>query len=127
MVAVAEHLVQVHKRRRFLFLAGPIRHGESVAREREFQDHLKSLLGSHFECAVEYCNFQEEEAWEATARHFFKGKAFDAVVAANDLMAMGALRALAEAGVKVGEDVSVTGFDDTEDSRFSIPPLRLCQ
>ncbi len=123
MIAVADHLVRIHKRRRFLFLAGPQRHGESIAREREFIGHLGRLLGTEYTCVVEYCNFQEDEAWETTARYFFKDKPFDAVVAANDLMAMGALRALAEAGVKVGEEVSVTGFDDTEDSRFSIPPL----
>jgi len=123
MIAVADHLVRIHKRRRFLFLAGPQGHGESIAREREFKNQMKSLLGTQYTCVVEYCNFQEEEAWETTARHFSQGKSFDAVVAANDLMAMGALRALAEVGIKVGEEVSVTGFDDTEDSRFSIPPL----
>lgn len=47
----------------------------------------------------------------------------DAVFCFNDLMALGALRALAERGVRVPDDVAVVGFDDIEDGRFSIPSL----
>ncbi len=123
MIAVADHLVQVHKRRRFLFLAGPAEHVESIDRQREFSQRLDELLGSKYDLQIEYCNFQEEEAYETTRKWFCKEKPFDAVVAANDLMALGALRALSEGGISVPEEVSVTGFDDTEDSRFSIPSL----
>lgn len=123
MGAIVDHLVQIHGRRRFLFLAGPENHSESLAQEAEFNDRLFSLLGKGAVVRIEHCNFQETEAWETTSRLFSQGIPFDAIVAANDLMAMGALRALAEAGVRVPEDVSVTGFDDTDDSRFSIPPL----
>jgi DNA-binding LacI/PurR family transcriptional regulator len=42
---------------------------------------------------------------------------------ANDQMAMGALRALAEAGRAVPDDVSVVGFDDIPEASFSQPPL----
>mgnify|MGYP005844979923 CR=1 FL=1 len=123
MAEIAIHLVNVHQRKKFLFLAGPKNHDESVAREREFTNRLYAILGERAVVRVEYCNFQENEAWETTSRLISEGFSFDAIVAANDLMAMGALRALAEAGIRVPEEVSVTGFDDTEDSRFSIPPL----
>jgi DNA-binding LacI/PurR family transcriptional regulator len=46
-----------------------------------------------------------------------------ALVAGNDQMALGALRALAERGVRVPEDMSVVGFDDLPESRFFQPPL----
>jgi DNA-binding LacI/PurR family transcriptional regulator len=46
-----------------------------------------------------------------------------AVFAANDQMALGALRALAEAGRRVPEDVSVIGFDDVADAADYRPPL----
>ena len=46
-----------------------------------------------------------------------------ALFAANDQMALGALRALADAGRRVPEDVAVVGFDDVEDSADYRPPL----
>ncbi len=47
----------------------------------------------------------------------------DAVFCFNDLMAIGALRACAEAGVRVPEDVAVAGFDDIAEGRFATPSL----
>jgi DNA-binding LacI/PurR family transcriptional regulator len=46
-----------------------------------------------------------------------------ALVAGNDQMALGLLRALAERDVSVPGDMSVTGFDDTPESEFYLPPL----
>ena len=47
----------------------------------------------------------------------------DAVFCFNDLLALGALRTLAEAGLSVPDDVAVVGFDDIEDGRFHSPAL----
>jgi DNA-binding LacI/PurR family transcriptional regulator len=48
---------------------------------------------------------------------------FDAIFAGNDLLAMGAVRALTELGKRVPEDVSVIGYDDTLLGAAFIPPL----
>jgi LacI family transcriptional regulator len=47
----------------------------------------------------------------------------DAIVASNDLMAVGAISAVQERGLKVGKDVAITGFDDTTMSEHTHPPL----
>ncbi|MFC8847770.1 MULTISPECIES: LacI family DNA-binding transcriptional regulator [unclassified Micromonospora] len=47
----------------------------------------------------------------------------DAVFCFTDTLALGALRALHEAGLRVPGDVAIVGFDDIEDGRFSIPTL----
>ncbi|WP_433164015.1 LacI family DNA-binding transcriptional regulator [Kribbella sp. CA-247076] len=47
----------------------------------------------------------------------------DAVFCFNDLLALGALRTLAEAGLSVPDDVAVVGFDDIEDGRYHSPSL----
>ncbi|MEU7616336.1 LacI family DNA-binding transcriptional regulator [Micromonospora rifamycinica] len=61
----------------------------------------------------------------ATAmRHLLaSGARPDAVFCFNDTLALGALRALHEAGLRVPADVAVAGFDDIEDGRFSVPTL----
>ncbi|MGK3205926.1 LacI family DNA-binding transcriptional regulator [Amycolatopsis sp. MEPSY49] len=47
----------------------------------------------------------------------------DAVFCFNDLLAIGALRAVAELGLRVPEDVAIVGFDNNEESAFSLPSL----
>ncbi|MGH8917929.1 MAG: substrate-binding domain-containing protein, partial [Actinomycetes bacterium] len=47
----------------------------------------------------------------------------DAVFCFNDLLAVGALRAAAECGLSVPGDIAIVGFDNTEESAFSLPSL----
>jgi DNA-binding LacI/PurR family transcriptional regulator len=56
-----------------------------------------------------------------------RGVEFTALVAGNDQMALGAMRALSEAGRQVPEDVSVVGFDDIPEAAYFEPPLSTVQ
>jgi len=51
------------------------------------------------------------------------GRPFTAVLCFNDVSAMGTIRALHEAGLRVPEDVSVVGFDDIQSAAFQVPSL----
>ena len=51
------------------------------------------------------------------------GLSFDAIFAASDLIAIGAMRALAEVGKRVPRDVTVVGFDDIPAASLTSPPL----
>ena len=65
-----------------------------------------------------------EDAGHAAATELMRrGLPFDAVFGASDLIAIGAMRAFAEAGVRVPEDVSVIGFDDIPAARIATPAL----
>ena len=65
-----------------------------------------------------------EDAGHAAAQELIRrGKPFDAIFCASDLIAMGAMQALAEAGIDIPGRVSVMGFDDINSARFTNPPL----
>ncbi|MDQ6772118.1 MAG: LacI family transcriptional regulator [Candidatus Dormibacteraeota bacterium] len=67
--------------------------------------------------------FTRDGGHEAARAILGSGVAFSAIFAANDLMALGALAALREAGVRVPEDVSLVGFDDIPTVRDVVPGL----
>lgn len=64
-----------------------------------------------------------DEAYQAANTLLTERRDFTAIVAGSDLMAMGILRALAEHGLRVPDDISLVGFDDVELSQYTIPPL----
>jgi len=47
----------------------------------------------------------------------------DAVFCFNDMMALGAMRAIYDAGLRVPDDIALAGFDDVEEAEFAIPSL----
>ena len=65
----------------------------------------------------------EESGFQAACELLRRGAKFDAIVAASDLIAIGALRALADAGLDVPRQVAVTGFDDIPAASLTHPPL----
>ena len=65
----------------------------------------------------------EQAGYEAAQVLMARELPFDAIFAASDLIAIGALHALKERGLRVPEDVAVVGFDGTPMARFSNPPL----
>jgi DNA-binding LacI/PurR family transcriptional regulator len=69
------------------------------------------------------CGFGVEDGYAALRDLVGRGVSFDAIFALTDSAAIGALRALAEAGPRVPEDVQVIGFDNLTDGRFTVPAL----
>lgn len=62
-------------------------------------------------------DFREKSGYQAARLILLTEKLPDAVICANDDMAFGVMRAFKENGIKVPEDISVTGFDDSEMAR----------
>lgn len=67
--------------------------------------------------------YGREAGRAATARAMAAGVEMDAVVCFSDVLAMGALRAFATAGITVPDQVAVVGMDDIEESAFNVPSL----
>lgn len=68
-------------------------------------------------------DFEVPSGYAAAKKLLDSGEPFTALFVANDRMALGALRALHERGVRVPEDVSVVGFDDMGEAAYFNPPL----
>lgn len=121
---LTSHLIRVHKRRRILFLGGPELSAESQDRHAGYrQAHEENGLPLSSELLV-HGDFLASSAHDAIRQVFDEQRIVcDAIVAANDLMAIGAMEALDARGIRVPEEVSIVGFDDSEEARFTTPPL----
>jgi len=120
---VTRHLL-AQGRRRIAFL------GHATTHYPEFFDryrgHERALLKARVatSAALQVDAITTEDAgFQATRELQRRGVEFDAVVAASDLIAIGALRALQESGLDVPRDVAVVGFDDIPAASHTNPPL----
>jgi LacI family transcriptional regulator len=107
--AVVEHLL-AQGRRRILHIAGPAGNVDAQERAEAFRDVLVGRADSAFE--IVQGDFSEESGKAAVSELIARGGTFDAIFAANDNMAIGALQALRDRGLRVPDDVAVAGFDD---------------
>ena len=117
--AVAERFVSLG-RHHPVFL-GDTDHAEMAERHAGFVKHLKTHGIAPI--IIDHKAFTAESGFEAVAGLLRRKVRFDAVFAISDLLAMGAVRALVEAGLRVPEDVTVIGYDDTPIGAAFIPPL----
>jgi DNA-binding LacI/PurR family transcriptional regulator len=68
-------------------------------------------------------SFRLQDGYEGIQSLLERGIAFDAVFALTDVVALGALRALADANLRVPDDVQVIGFDDVDEAPYLVPAL----
>ncbi|WP_329297248.1 LacI family transcriptional regulator [Streptomyces sp. NBC_00659] len=113
------HLLE-RGRRRIATITGPLELYE--ARER-LDGYRQTLRDTGRRSIAALGDFTRVSGDEAMRQLLEDDPDLDAVFAANDLMAIGALRALHKAGRRVPEDVAVIGFDDIEAASYSIPAL----
>jgi LacI family transcriptional regulator len=107
--SVAEHLIATG-RRRIVHISGPIGNIDAEERAESFRQTLKGH--DEIDSVIVQGDFYEESGGAAVAALIDAGHSFDAIFAANDMMAIGAMEALRAKGIKVPEDVAVAGFDD---------------
>jgi DNA-binding LacI/PurR family transcriptional regulator len=117
--AMARHLRE-RGRRRIALIGGPRDTSGGRYRLEGFRDEL----GPDFEPAlVEHGDYSAESGLAAMTQLLERAPDIDAVFAASDLMASGALIALRRAGRRVPDDVAVGGFDDSGLAETLDPPL----
>ncbi len=121
---LVKHLVQQHNKQRIAFIRGPIDNSEAEMRYQAYCDALEELKIPLDKSLVIVGDFLPASGSDAARQLLKNGKPrMDALMAANDYMALGALEELNANRVMVPEQVIVTGFDGMEDSLASDPPL----
>jgi DNA-binding LacI/PurR family transcriptional regulator len=117
---IVEHLVQLGHTR-FCEISGPLNWHSGQLRHEACVETLKAY-GIEPPFHIEG-NWSTPGGYQATRRLLEQGHTFSAVIAANDSMALGAYRALHQAGLSIPDDVSVVGFDDILEAAYFTPPL----
>lgn len=105
-------------------LAGPSWSGPAVVRHRAWQTALEAA-GRHVP-AVLRGDWTAPSGRQAASRLLTRrrrGETVTAALASNDEMAAGLMAAVRESGLRVPEDISVIGFDDTPLAPYLTPPL----
>ena len=116
-----EHVASLGHRR-IAYLAGPFALSTGVHRHEGFVQAMEAL-GLEPDLVANGERYTEEEGARLCRGLLEDGRAFTAVLAGNDLMALGCIDALREAGIDCPGDVSVVGFNDMDFSARFSPPL----
>ncbi len=117
------HLVETHSCSKIAFLRGPQGNQEAELRYHSFNKALLDHGIQPDEKLVVKGDFSRDAGAKAVQYLYNSSLHFDALVCANDDMALGALKMFHELHIKVPEEVLVAGFDDIEECAFSSPPL----
>lgn len=122
---IITHLIEVHGRRRILFMHGPETQEDSSWRFEGYRDALAAHDIPIDPELILYGGFEREIA-NASLNAYLDRKeaaAFDAVFAGDDSAALGVLEALRGRGISVPGDVSLVGFDDAQVAGLITPGL----
>ncbi|RMD58600.1 LacI family transcriptional regulator, partial [Candidatus Parcubacteria bacterium] len=118
-----EHLIRLGHRRIGMITNAPTTY---VAAHQRLEGYRQALDGAglpYDEHLVRYGNFDEQSGEVAMRELLAATPPPTAVFVASDMVALGALKAIWDQGLRVPEDVALVGFDDITTARFTTPPL----
>jgi DNA-binding LacI/PurR family transcriptional regulator len=127
MREVLVHLIEVHGYRHLAFIRGPEHHAYAQERYQAYLDVLKDY-DIPFDPALvtppsDYVRSKGTEAVYLLLdeRRLRLQRDMEAIVAASDLFALGALTALQARGIRVPREIAVVGFNDSLEGRYAVP------
>lgn len=121
---LVNHLIDAHDCRKMAFVKGPDESQEAKDRFMAFEEVLTARGIPIDPALILEGNFQDSGGSAAVIHLFDDLKAKpEAILFSNDEMALSAIKTLTDRGIRVPEDVIITGFDDLIDTRFTVPPI----
>jgi LacI family transcriptional regulator len=119
---VAEHLLAAGAKR-IALVNGPASYSNSVDRRDGFVDRMRES-GVALDPSLEFeGNYSRKSGYALAERLYERRGDFDAVFASNDRMAIGLMQGLKERGLRAGAQYALVGYDDSDASRTTDPPL----
>lgn len=118
-----QYLIDLNHRK-IAYISGPLKVLSGKERLRGYRDTLLKNSLSFERKLLKKGNYSYASGYKAAQALLEESKdKFTAIFCANDLMALGAIRAIQDAGGQVPEDYSIIGFDDMDFSSISYPQL----
>lgn len=128
MEKIVEHFINYHGFRTFNYISGPENNSESVQRYNSFRKVLKKYNLPFDDRRVYFGDFRALSGRQAAEYFLSSGLPLpDAVISANDVMAVSAMSVFEEHNLKIPNDVCFSGFDNTYDARNYSPELTSIQ
>ncbi len=116
-----EHLLSLG-RRKILFIGQKALPEVKLRYDGLVQAHKDAGL-AHDDSLIVTQEFGGQQTYAAVSEFLSKGKAFDAVFAASDVLAIAAMHALRASGKSVPKDVAVVGYDNIGQAEYTLPGL----
>lgn len=129
---ILKHLIEDHNYKYIGFIGGPENHYSNIERYKTFIEVLKEYDLPLNEILISPpVNFSNEGASDAAEyfvslikeKKLIPRKNIEAIVASNDYFALALIDSFKSYGIRVPEDIAVTGFDNVIETKFSDPPL----
>lgn len=120
---LSRHVVGIHNFSTIHFLAGDKGNFYSEQRIAALKSVLKSSRIDFDESMISYCGFCSAPAERAVNKLIAENNIPDIIMCANDIMAIAAVGTLAKHGIKVPDDVIVTGYDGISEIEFISPRI----
>jgi DNA-binding LacI/PurR family transcriptional regulator len=117
-----EHLVSAHGYRRVAHISGPLEHQSAVDKLEGYRSVLGKAGIPFNESLLVESDYTQEGGYEACLK-LLDGEHPQAIFAANDQMALGAVEAMRERGLDAPRDIAIVGYDDIDLARVMQPPL----
>ena len=122
MRAIIEHLIKEHHKTRIGFVSGRLENADALERFNIYKRVLSENDIEYDETMVAYGNFSEFTE-DIVTKLLNDHPDIEAIVFANDTMAIGGYKAIKKKGLIIGKDILVTGYDNTPTSLSLSPPL----
>ena len=124
--SLVRHFYEVHHFTRIAFMSGPYTHPDAIFRLNRYKEAMEEL---HLDYPEEYIyegDFWKNRAADAATHFMNLPERPQAIVCANDYMALSLSKELALKGYAIPHDIAISGFDDVLDAKASVPPLTSC-